>query len=154
MIMTLHAGKRKKESTMDEKAVPYRLKFSRSYCRYLIVRFYPYYMFHFLVRPYRQSVPAIAYKKVHVTIADRRRGALYDAMFKLLFDSYAEITGLRLHPATGQALFFLRSAVTCFDDYFEERLSRGTSVELRELLEEPAVRDRMNIFERHVHLFS
>lgn len=133
----------------------YRSRFTFSYCCFLGFRLAPFFLYHFIRRPYRQSVPALGYKKLPVTLRRRGRDSLYDALFLLLLQCLAKFTQISLyHPSTGQMLFFLSGMLASFDGCLEKRFQTGASLAFEDVLAELAVQERLQILRRYLHLYG
>lgn len=132
----------------------YRSKFTFRYRFALSLRLVPSCAYHFVMRPHRQSVPAIGYEMIHVTLRRRRRDALYDMLFALLLQCQESFVNSPNHPATGQMLYFLSSMLGYFDICLEKRLLAGLPVSFDDILTDQSVYDSFKVFREYIQLFG
>lgn len=135
----------------------YYLKFSKIYVFNLLFRLFPYYLRHFFNSPHCKDVPDINYKCLRIPLFDirlRNRRALYHAIRHILLDGYAELTELKLMPATGQLFFFALELTVIFDEHLEKRLETNTPLDLAQILDEPIVKQRRKDFIYYLQQFG
>jgi hypothetical protein len=136
--------------------MPYRLYMTRPNLKKgLLFRLAPYYLNHLIRQPYRRDIPAIGYRVPRVLTRKRRRlTALYDAMYNLLLDSYAEITHSRLAAETGEMFFLLIELTRRIDEHLDQHLGNDTSLSLDDVLKAPLIQEQIGIFRSYLHLFG
>ncbi|HYT40954.1 MAG TPA: hypothetical protein VEP90_01290, partial [Methylomirabilota bacterium] len=83
--------------------VPYRVRIARPWMGiHILCRLLPSALYHLILRPERRNIPEIGYSFLKgVSFKERVIFAFYDVMHNLIFDSYSEMTGLKVLPATG-----------------------------------------------------
>jgi len=102
-------------------SVPYRLKFTSPYRYKLQLYLLRYTIAHYLMCPYHVDIPSIGYRVPDRIRRNRRRTALYDAMYNILLDSFTSVTGATVSAATGQMLFLLIDLTRALDEYLDEQ---------------------------------
>jgi len=93
----------------------------------LLTGFAPFYLRHFLLQPYRAPGPGGADLIKRPGL--RHHIAMYDAVLEIMLKGYADLTGLRLRPETGQVAVRLMHLGFAFDDEFERRTAAGDSLD-------------------------
>lgn len=130
-------------------------RFSKRYIFTLLLRLSPYYIYHFLIIPYRRNVPEIGYKLPERSRKQKKRLiALYDAMLNILLKGYIESMGEKIIPSTGQMLSFLFELTFRLDEYLDKRRKTNDSLSRKEALEDPRIKEQLNTFRNYVRLFG
>ena len=136
--------------------LPYRLYVTQpNFKKRLLLRLAPYYLNHLVRQPYRRDVPAIGYKVPKVLTQRRRRlTALYDSMYNLLLDGYAEITHSKLAAETGEMFFLLIELTRRIDEHLDQHLGSDTSLLLDDVLKAPLIQEQLAVFRSYLQLFG
>lgn len=132
--------------------VPYRKKFTRSYCGWLGLRLIPYFWRHFVHRPYFRDIPEIGYEFPKERKDRRLRIALYGAMYNVLLDGYQALAGSRLKAETGQFIFLVIDMTKKLDEYLDNQLDLQHIPELQEALDTPSIRSKIDLLRRYVEM--
>jgi hypothetical protein len=99
----------------------------------LLISFAPRYLRHFASSPFRTDDGRERPRGPLRALGLRHHIAMYDAVLDLMLRGYEEISGLRLHPATGQAAVKLMHLGFAFDDEFERRTETGDPLSFEEV---------------------
>jgi hypothetical protein len=136
--------------------VPYRVRIARSWTKFhLLCCSLPYALYHLILRPERPNIPEIGYSFLkNPSFKERVVFAYYDVMHNLLFDSYTEITGLKVLPATGPMFNLLLDLTKCLDGYLDKSQKSVTTSSLDMVLEAPPLRERIEVFRHYLQLFG
>ncbi len=136
--------------------VPYRVRIARPWMGiHILCRLLPSALYHLILRPERRNIPEIGYSFLKgVSFKERVIFAFYDVMHNLIFDSYSEMTGLKVLPATGPMFNLLLDLTRCLDGYLDKSQRSTTVSSLDRVLEAPPLQERIEIFRRYLRLFG
>src|SRR5437879_4910486 len=85
---------------------------------WILARFLPFYLRHYLFQPYRDRVPLKSLRELLAKPAQRHQIAVYDSVLELLLRGYAELAGYPLRPETGRIAVMLTRIGFALDDEY------------------------------------
>jgi len=75
-------------------------------------------------------------------------------MFNILLEGYVEIMGEKVIPSTGHMLHFLLELTFRLDEYLDKRRKTNDSLSRKEMLEDPRIKEQLDIFHKYARLFG
>jgi len=134
-------------------SIPHPLHLTPSYVGRLILRYGTYYMRH-LQRPYRRDLVMSGSRNIRLSLALRQKQALRDAFFNIVLDAYTEQTNLKISSTTGAVFVLLMDLAQSFDAHFEKQVAVGGSLVRAELLNEPALAQKLGALREYLQFFG
>lgn len=105
--------------------------------------------------PYRRNIPEIGFKFSEQGRNHKRRvNALYDSMFNIFLEGYVEIMGEKVIPSTGQMISLLFEMTLNLDEYLDKHRKTNNSLNIKEVLEEPTIKEQRSRFHNYLRLFG
>jgi hypothetical protein len=105
--------------------------------------------------PYRRNIPEIGYKPPEKSRKHKRFiNALYDSMLNILLKGYVEIIGEKIIPSTGQMMHLLFEMTLLLDEYLDKHRKTNNSLNIKDVLEEPLIKEHRSKFHNYLRLFG
>lgn len=112
----------------------------------------PYLALHIIRRPYRRNIPAIDY--TYSGSYSRYRLACFDALFNIVLDGYAEVSGQPVLSTTGQFFFLTLELTKSLDETLDEALAEPftRSFHAEEILAADFVQKNLDNFKNYLRI--
>jgi hypothetical protein len=75
-------------------------------------------------------------------------------MLNILLEGYSEIMREKINPSTGQLLYFLFELTISLDEYLDKHRKTNDSLNIKNVLEDPEIKEQINIFRNFIRLFN
>ncbi len=118
-----------------------------------LIRFTPYFIKHFLLLPYRRNEnKVILISSGKKNKQKRFLSALYDSVLNIVLEGYSEIMNKKILPETGQMMHYLIQLTIRFDEFLDKYRKTDQSLELKDVLSIPEVREELNRFRDYIKI--
>ena len=121
----------------------------------LLFRLWPTLLKHYIFRPYHRDLPAAGYRMVEaLTPRKRSLSALYGAMYNILLDGYAELSGARLSPHTGRMFVLLLEMTRRIDEHIDANVDSPSRLQMEDVLNTDRIQSAVLTFRRYLNHFD